>query len=216
MSDADPRLLGFRDFFVRPVLPVFPVRWLPPVLPVWKLAPPSERPDSDGVLSALLIGGSPFVPRRSGSSDGPLSSRVSASGESAPLLPVLKDLSDIVGVEGRYRWEQALAEPKQSATSTTTEMPTPAAVEATARAARAGPPALLNSGLRSPPHGRTVGFSLPHSCRDSCRSPLPPCSWGQALGEGHASNSISLAAIAVSTAHVRHCGEGGDGDIFSR
>ena len=44
----------------------------------------------------------------------------------------------------------------------------------------------------------------------------PAGALGQALGEGHASNSISLAAIAVSTAHVRHCGEGGDGDIFSR
>ena len=173
MSDADPRLLGFRDFFVRPVLPVFPVRWLPPVLPVWKLAPPSERPDSDGVLSALLIGGSPFVPRRSGSSDGPLSSRVSASGESAPLLPVLKDLSDIVGVEGRYRWQQALAEPKRSATSTTTEMPTPAAVEATARAARAGPPALLNSGLKVAAAWEDRWFLTPAFLFLSWWSPLP-------------------------------------------
>ena len=45
----------------------------------------------------------------------------------------------------------------------------------------------------------------------------PAGALGQALGEGHASNSISLAAIAVSsTAHVQHCGEGNDGDIFSR
>ena len=204
MSDADPRLLGFRDFFVRPVLPVFPVRWLPPVLPVWKLAPPSERPDSDGVLSALLIGGSPFVPRRSGSSDGPLSSRVSASGESAPLLPVLKDLSDILW---QLRDATAVARTPQTRTVCHLHTDGDAYTSRSDHASSASRPACAAPPWPRGHHRmRTVDIyhtpSFPHSCAHRAHAFWSP--WGQALVEGHASNSISLAATAVNTAHVRH------------